>query len=153
MLQVRNLNVSYGAGQALYGVDLQANLGQISCVLGRNGVGKTSLVRAVAGRHIATSGQIFWDGQEIRNRDPASRAKLGVAYVPQGREIFARLTVQENLEVGFAAAPMGQRSFLKKFLSCFQFSNRCWVAVVETSLGANSSNWRSPGLWLQGPGY
>ena len=127
MLQVRNLNVSYGAGQALYGVDLQANLGQISCVLGRNGVGKTSLVRAVAGRHIATSGQIFWDGQEIRNRDPASRAKLGVAYVPQGREIFARLTVQENLEVGFAAAPMGQRFVPKEIFELFP--------VLEQMLG------------------
>ena len=127
MLEVKDLNVSYGAIQALYGVDLVANLGEISCVLGRNGVGKTSLVRAVAGRHIATSGQIFWDGNDIRDTDPASRAKLGVAYVPQGREIFARLTVQENLEVAFAAAPKGQRFIPKEIFELFP--------VLEQMLG------------------
>lgn len=127
MLEVKDLNVSYGAIQALYGVDLLANLGEISCVLGRNGVGKTSLVRAVAGRHIATSGQVFWDGNDIRDTDPASRAKLGVAYVPQGREIFARLTVQENLEVAFAAAPKGQRFIPKEIFELFP--------VLEQMLG------------------
>lgn len=127
MLEVKDLNVSYGAIQALYGVDLVANLGEISCVLGRNGVGKTSLVRAVAGRHIATSGQIFWDGNDIRDTDPASRAKLGIAYVPQGREIFARLTVQENLEVAFAAAPKGQRFIPNEIFELFP--------VLEQMLG------------------
>ncbi len=119
MLEIRDLNVSYGASQALYDIDLRADRGEISCVLGRNGVGKTSLVRAVAGRHIATSGQIFWNGYDICNTDPASRAKLGVAYVPQGREIFARLTVQENLEVAFAAAPKGQRFISKEIFELF----------------------------------
>jgi urea transport system ATP-binding protein len=127
MLEVKDLNVSYGAIQALYGVDLVANLGEISCVLGRNGVGKTSLVRAVAGRHIATSGQIFWDGNDIRDTDPASRAKLGIAYVPQGREIFARLTVQDNLEVAFAAAPKGQRFIPNEIFELFP--------VLEQMLG------------------
>lgn len=109
MLEVKQLNVSYGASQALYDVDFHADLGEISCVLGRNGVGKTSLVRAIAGRHIASSGQILWNAAEIRQLDPAARAQQGIAYVPQGREIFARLTVAENLEIAFAAAPKGQR--------------------------------------------
>lgn len=109
MLEVQQLNVSYGASQALYDVDFQADLGEISCVLGRNGVGKTSLVRAIAGRHMASSGQILWNHAEIRQLDPAARAQQGIAYVPQGREIFARLTVAENLEIAFAAAPKGQR--------------------------------------------
>ena len=78
MLKINDLNVSYGASQVLFGVDLQANLGEISCVLGRNGVGKTSLVRAVAGRHFATSGQVLWEGEDIRDRDPASRARQGL---------------------------------------------------------------------------
>ena len=125
MLEVKDLNVSYGASQALYDIDLRADRGEISCVLGRNGVGKTSLVRAVAGRHIATSGQIFWNGDDICKKDPASRAKLGVAYVPQGREIFARLTVQENLEVAFAAAPRANDLYQKKSSSCFRFSSKC----------------------------
>ena len=132
MLKINDLNVSYGASQVLFGVDLQANLGEISCVLGRNGVGKTSLVRAVAGRHFATSGQVLWEGEYIRDRDPASRARQGVAYVPQGREIFARLTVQENLEVAFAAAPIDQRFIPKEILSYFQFSNKCWDAGAAT---------------------
>lgn len=109
MLEVKQLNVSYGASQALYEVDFDANFGEISCVLGRNGVGKTSLVRAIAGRHLATSGQILWNAADIRELDPATRAQQGIAYVPQGREIFSRLTVEENLEIGFAAAPKGQR--------------------------------------------
>ena len=106
---MKQLNVSYGASQALYEVDFHAEFGEISCVLGRNGLGKTSLVRAIAGRHLATSGQILWNAADIRELDPATRAQQGIAYVPQGREIFSRLTVEENLEIGFATAPKGQR--------------------------------------------
>ena len=125
MLEVKQLNVSYGASQALYDVDFHADLGEISCVLGRNGVGKTSLVRAIAGRHIASSGQILWNTAEIRQLDPAARAQQGIAYVPQGREIFARLTVAENLEIAFAAAPKGQRFIPDEILRCFRYSNKC----------------------------
>ena len=119
MLEVKQLNVSYGASQALYDVDFHADLGEISCVLGRNGVGKTSLVRAIAGRHIASSGQILWNTAEIRELDPAARAQQGIAYVPQGREIFARLTVAENLEIAFAAAPKGQRFIPDEIFALF----------------------------------
>ena len=119
MLEVKQLNVSYGASQALYDVDFHADLGEISCVLGRNGVGKTSLVRAIAGRHIANSGQILWNTAEIRQLDPAARAQQGIAYVPQGREIFARLTVAENLEIAFAAAPKGQRFIPDEIFALF----------------------------------
>ena len=119
MLEVKQLNVSYGASQALYDVDFHADLGEISCVLGRNGVGKTSLVRAIAGRHIASSRQILWNTAEIRELDPAARAQQGIAYVPQGREIFARLTVAENLEIAFAAAPKGQRFIPDEIFALF----------------------------------
>jgi urea transport system ATP-binding protein len=119
MLEVKQLNVSYGASQALYDVDFHADLGEISCVLGRNGVGKTSLVRAITGRHIASSGQILWNTAEIRQLDPAARAQQGIAYVPQGREIFARLTVAENLEIAFAAAPKGQRFIPDEIFALF----------------------------------
>ena len=119
MLEVKQLNVSYGASQALYDVDFHADLGEISCVLGRNGVGNTSLVRAIAGRHIASSGQILWNTAEIRELDPAARAQQGIAYVPQGREIFARLTVAENLEIAFAAAPKGQRFIPDEIFALF----------------------------------
>lgn len=119
MLEVKSIDVSYGASQALYGVDFDATRGEISCILGRNGVGKTSLVRAIAGRHKANAGQIFWDAQDIRDLDPALRAKQGIAYVPQGREIFSRLTVQENMEIAFAAAPKDQRSIPDEIFELF----------------------------------
>lgn len=119
MLEVKQLNVSYGASRALYDVNFHADLGEISCILGRNGVGKTSLVRAIAGRHIASSGQIIWNSAEIRQLDPAARAQQGIAYVPQGREIFARLTVAENLEIAFAAAPKGQRFIPDEIFALF----------------------------------
>ena len=119
MLEVKQLNVSYGASQALYDVDFHADLGEISGVLGRNGVGKTSLVRAIAGRHIASSGQILWNTAEIRELDPAARAQQGIAYVPQGREIFSRLSVAENVEIDFAAAPKGQRFIPDEIFALF----------------------------------
>ena len=103
MLTVKNLDLSYGASQALYGINLEARLGEISSVLGRNGVGKTSLAKALVGRKMSDDGEILWNGLDISKVGPAERAHLGISYVPQGREIFARLTVQENLETGFAA--------------------------------------------------
>jgi urea transport system ATP-binding protein len=105
MLQVDNLHVHYGASHALRGVSLTAVPGEITCVLGRNGVGKTTLLRAILGHVRASAGKVAYEGNEITGIAPYRRAKLGLASVPQGREIFARLTVKENLETGFAAAP------------------------------------------------
>jgi urea transport system ATP-binding protein len=105
MLQVDNLHVHYGASHALRGVSLTAVPGEITCVLGRNGVGKTTLLRAILGHVRASAGKVAYEGSEITGIAPYRRAKLGLASVPQGREIFARLTVKENLETGFAAAP------------------------------------------------
>ena len=119
MLVVDHLDVAYGASQALYDVSLTASLGQITCVLGRNGVGKTTLMRAISGRHLAQAGSIQWRGEEIRGWDPARRARAGIAYVPQGREIFPRLTVRENLQMGFAAAPRGQRTIPDEIFQLF----------------------------------
>ena len=102
-LTVKNLDLSYGASQALYSINLEASSGQITSVLGRNGVGKTSLAKALVGRKMSYSGEIRWNGLDVSNVGPAERAHIGMSYVPQGREIFARLTVQENLETGFAA--------------------------------------------------
>ena len=95
------------AAQALREVSVTAEAGQVTCILGRNGVGKTSLMRAISGRQGIRSGSITWDGQEISKLRPDTRARLGVATVPQGREIFGRLTVAENLEMGLATRPAG----------------------------------------------
>jgi urea transport system ATP-binding protein len=109
MLTVEHLDLCYGAAPTLRDVSLTAEPGQVTCVLGRNGVGKTSLIRAISGRHGIRWGSITWEGQEISRLRPEARARLGVAIVPQGREIFPLLTVRENLESGFAALPRAER--------------------------------------------
>ena len=94
MLVVEEIGLYYGASQALRDVSLIAEIGKITCVLGRNGVGKTSLLRAIVGQHPVSAGRITWEDRDITRSPPSRRAALGVAYVPQGREIFPLLTVE-----------------------------------------------------------
>lgn len=119
MLTVENLDLSYGAALALRDVSVTAEAGQVTCILGRNGVGKTSLMRAISGRHAIRSGAIVWQGQDISRLRPDARAKLGVATVPQGREIFPLLTVRENLETGFSLLPRGERRIPEEVFDLF----------------------------------
>jgi urea transport system ATP-binding protein len=107
MLNVSGVELSYGASLCLRGVDLVAEPGRITCVLGRNGVGKSSLMRAIMGLERVSAGSITWEGRDITRLAPAERARAGIGYVPQGREIFPFLTVRENLETALAAAPRG----------------------------------------------
>ena len=102
MLLVENIDLYYGASQALKQVSLSAEKGEVTCILGRNGVGKSSLARAITGRHPVRAGNIVWEGKSIHGMGPADRARNGIAYVPQGREIFSQLTVLENLHTGYA---------------------------------------------------
>ncbi|MFL5063297.1 MAG: urea ABC transporter ATP-binding subunit UrtE [Xanthobacteraceae bacterium] len=102
MLEVQGIDLHYGAAQALRGVTLAAEPGKVTCVLGRNGVGKTSLLRALTGHHPVSRGTVRFDGADITRLKPYERARCGIAYVPQGREIFPLLSVKENLETGFA---------------------------------------------------
>ena len=108
-LAIDTVDLYYGAAQALRGVSLTAETGQVTCVLGRNGVGKSSLLRAIMGIQPIRSGSISWNGQSLGSMAPYDRARRGIAYVPQGREIFPLLTVKENLETGFAPVPRGER--------------------------------------------
>jgi urea transport system ATP-binding protein len=110
MLSVEGLNLFYGASHTLHDVSISAEKGAITCLLGRNGVGKTSLLRAIFGLEPIASGTIRWEGRDIAHLPPYERARLGLALVPQGREIFPRLSVRENLETGFAAVPRPARS-------------------------------------------
>src|SRR5260370_3082197 len=100
MLDVKDINLYYGAAQALRGVSLKAEPGKVMCVLGRNGVGKTSLLRAMVGQYPIASGSITFDGDDITGLRPYERARKGIGFVPQGREIFPLLTVEENLKTG-----------------------------------------------------
>ena len=102
MLNVDEIDLYYGAAQALKGVSLSAETGKVTCLMGRNGVGKTSTLRAIAGQQGIASGKILWDGQDISTLPAHARARAGIALVPQGREIFPLLSVKENLETGFA---------------------------------------------------
>jgi len=108
-LEVSSIDLFYGAAQALRGVSVKAETGKVTAVLGRNGVGKTSLLRAIAGHQPIKSGTIILDGEALENLPPYERARRGIGFVPQGREIFPLLTVRENLETGFAALPSSQR--------------------------------------------
>ncbi|MGL4240800.1 MAG: urea ABC transporter ATP-binding subunit UrtE [Beijerinckiaceae bacterium] len=109
MLAVDAIDLHYGAAQALKRVSLAARAGEVTCVLGRNGVGKTSLMRAIVGHQTVSAGAISLDEQPITTLRPEDRARRGIAFVPQGREIFPLLTVKENLETGFAPLPHGER--------------------------------------------
>ena len=110
MLTVSNATLQYGAAQALRGVSLTAAAGKITCLLGRNGVGKTSTMRAIVGHHPLSGGEIEFDGKVLGRSAPYDRARAGIGFVPQGREIFPLLTVRENLETGYAGLPRGDRS-------------------------------------------
>ena len=119
MLEVKGIDLFYGAAQALRGISLNVEPGKVTCVLGRNGVGKTSLLRAIVGQQPISAGSIVLDGKEITKLAPYERARLGVGYVPQGREIFPLLTVEENLETGFAPLPRASRDVPDDVYSLF----------------------------------
>ena len=123
MLEVRSIDLHYGAAQALRAVSLQAEPGKVTCVLGRNGVGKTSLLAALAGHHPVSRGSIVFDDVDITRLGPSERARRGIAYVPQGREIFPLLTVEENLETGFAPLRRDDRTIPDDVFSLFPVLN------------------------------
>lgn len=103
MLSVKQLNFHYGAVQALYDVNMEMPSGQITCVMGRNGVGKTTLMKTIMGSMKSTSGSVFVDDHDVTALTSNKRARAGIALVPQGRQIFPKLTVEENLKVGLEA--------------------------------------------------
>ena len=119
MLEVNAIDLHYGAAQALRQVSLSAPVGEVTCVLGRNGVGKTSLLSALAGQQPVSKGTVFWEGADITALKPYQRARRGIAYVPQGREIFPLLTVEENLKTGFAPLEREQRQIPNDVFSLF----------------------------------
>lgn len=123
MLTVNNVDLYYGAAQALRGVCLTAEIGKVTCLMGRNGVGKTSLLRAIVGQLPIAAGSIEWNNTAITALAPPERARRGIAYIPQGREIFPLLTVKENLETGFAPLQRADRVLPNEIFDLFPVLN------------------------------
>src|SRR5690606_38464695 len=114
MLNVQSIDQYYGGSHTLRGVSLSLERGQCLALLGRNGVGKTTLLKCLMGVEPVASGRIQFNGQDITRLPPHQRAARGIAYVPQGRDIFARLTVEENLLMGMAAKPAAAARRIKE---------------------------------------
>jgi urea transport system ATP-binding protein len=119
MLSVEAVDLYYGASHALRRVSLEARKGEVTCILGRNGVGKTSLLRAIFGLNPVRSGRIRWEERDITALPPHERARAGMALVPQGREIFPRLSVLENLMTGFATLSRSLRHVPDEIFTLF----------------------------------
>ena len=119
MLNVTTLNQFYSGSHTLWDVDLTVTPGSRTCLMGRNGMGKTTLLKCIMGLLPTSSGGITFDGESLQTRSAEERARLGIGYVPQGREIFSHLTVEENLRVGLGIRKNGPRSIPKRVFDLF----------------------------------
>jgi urea transport system ATP-binding protein len=119
VLTVKALNQFYGGSHTLWDVDLNVPAGARMCLMGRNGMGKTTLLKCIMGLHPATSGSIAFDGSDLIKCRPEQRARLGIGYVPQGREIFSQLTVEENLRIGLGIRKNSPRTIPKRIFDLF----------------------------------
>lgn len=116
MLQIDTLHQYYGGSHILRGLSFEAKVGEVTCLLGRNGVGKTTLLRCLMGLIPAREGSVTWEGKPITTLKPQQRVQAGIAYVPQGREIFARLSVEENLLMGLSRFPAREARDVPAFI-------------------------------------
>ncbi|NDR59141.1 urea ABC transporter ATP-binding subunit UrtE [Aliiruegeria sabulilitoris] len=119
MLKTESLTLHYGGSQILHGIDLEAAAGEVTCVMGTNGVGKTSLLKAISGTHPRSGGTIELDGEKIGRMPSHLLARKGVGYVPQGRMIFPLLTVKENLETAYACLPKAEHGIPDEIFELF----------------------------------
>lgn len=119
MLKIKNLNQFYGESHTLWDVDLDVLSGTCTCLMGRNGVGKTTLLKSIMGLLPVSSGSIFFDGNELIGKPAELRARKGIGYVPQGREIFTQLSVEENLRVALLARDDGLREIPEYIFEIF----------------------------------
>ncbi len=119
MLKLEDITLHYGHSQILNGISMEAKQGEVTCVMGTNGVGKTSLIKSISGTHPRSGGTLTLDGETLPPLPAQSLAHKGVAYVPQGREIFPLLTVRENMETGFNCLPKGERAVPEEMFELF----------------------------------
>lgn len=119
ILKISGLNQYYGESHTLWDVDLEISRGNCTCLMGRNGMGKTTLLKSIMGLLAVESGTIEFDGQDISKLPADKRAHIGIGYVPQGREVFGQLTVEENLQVGLQARPGGKKEIPERIYELF----------------------------------
>ncbi len=119
LLRIQGLNQSYGGSRTLWGIDLDIAAGTRLCLMGRNGMGKTTLLKCLMGLVPVASGAVAFDDVDLLARPPEARARLGIGYVPQGREIFPQLTVEENLQIGMGARRDGGRTVPPRVFELF----------------------------------
>ena len=119
MLKTTGLTLHYGGSQILHGIDIEARQGEVTCIMGTNGVGKTSLLKALAGTHLRSDGTVTCNGKDMGRVPPQVMARQGLAYVPQGRMIFPLLSVRENLETGFALLPKSEHRVPEEIYDLF----------------------------------
>lgn len=150
MLSVQDLDAGYGRARVLFGISLEVEPGQLVCVMGRNGVGKTTLLDTVMGVLGATAGSVTFDGRDVTRLAPHERVRLGMAYVPQGHETFPQLSVLGNLLVTLEAAG-GPQEALEQALETFPASSPCSSAVPDSCPVVSSSSSPSPARWSPGP--
>lgn len=135
MLQIDNLTLHYGHSQILHDVSLSARTGAVTCLMGTNGVGKTSLLKAISGTHPRSGGDIVLDGHPVARTVPAhALARMGVGYVPQGRDVFPLMTVRENLETGYACLDRSERDVPDEIFELFPV-----LAEMKTRRGGDLS--------------
>jgi len=119
VLAIKGLNQLYGGSHTLWDVDLNVPAGSRTCLMGRNGMGKTTLLKCVMGLLPSRSGEILFEGRDLRQLPAEARARLGIGYVPQGREIFSHLTVEENLRVGLGVRKDGPKDIPSRIFELF----------------------------------
>jgi len=119
LLAIKGVNQSYGGSHILWDVDVDVPAGSRMCLMGRNGMGKTTLLKCIMGLLPVTSGQLMFEGVDLRTMPTEVRARLGIGYVPQGREIFPQLTVEENLRIGLGVRPNGPRTVPPRIYELF----------------------------------
>jgi len=119
MIETHDLTLHYGGAQILHGITMQANAGEVTCIMGTNGVGKTSLLKALAGTHLRTGGRVVLGGEEVGRVPAQMMARKGLAVVPQGRMIFPLLTVRENMETAFALLPKSEHRIPDEIFELF----------------------------------
>lgn len=119
MLETRDLTLHYGGSQILNQVSISAAKGEVTCIMGTNGVGKTSLMKAISGTHPRSGGEVLFDGETLPKLPAHKLAQMGIGYVPQGRMIFPLLTVRENLETGLACLPAAERTVPDRIFEMF----------------------------------